>query len=273
MHCLNCGKDLRGKNGHAYCAECILDLDYKASDLDHEELDKSLQKILDFFISDVNAAFHKDPAANTLLEVLMSYPGIKAVLIYRIAHFFFKIGMPFIPRYLSDIAREITGIEIHPGAQIGSDFFIDHGSGVVIGETSEIGNNVTIYAGVVLGGVSLEQKKRHPTIGNNVVIGTGAKLLGPITIGDDVKVGANSVVVNDVPSNSVVVGVPGKIISREGDKIKRIDLAHGDLPDPLSIAIATLNSRIKFLEDKLLNNDKHKKNNYEINFGEYGEGI
>ncbi|MFX1275255.1 MAG: serine O-acetyltransferase [Promethearchaeota archaeon] len=273
LHCLNCGKDLGGKNGHPYCAECILDLDYRATELDHEQLDKNLQRILDFFISDVSAAFHKDPAANTLLEVLTSYPGIKAVLIHRIAHFFSKIGMPFIPRYLSDIAREMTGIEIHPGAEIGSDFFIDHGAGVVIGETAEIGNNVTLYAGVVLGGVSLEQKKRHPTIGNNVVIGTGAKLLGPITIGDNVKVGANSVVVNDVPPNSVVVGVPGKIISREGDKIKKIDLAHGDLPDPLSITIATLNSRIKFLEDKLLNNEDHGNDEIEIYFGEYGGGI
>jgi len=273
LHCLNCGKDLSGKNMHPYCAECILDLDYRASDLDHNELDKNLQKILDFFVSDVSAAFHKDPAANTLLEVLTSYPGIKAILIYRIAHFFSRIGMPFIPRYLSDIAREITGIEIHPGARIGSDFFIDHGAGVVIGETAEIGNNVTIYAGVVLGGVSLEHRKRHPTIGNNVVIGTGAKLLGPITVGDNVKIGANSVVVNDVPPNSVVVGVPGKIISREGEKIKRIDLAHGDLPDPLSITIATLNLRIKFLEDKFLNNKDHPKNEFEILYGEYGGGI
>ena len=273
LHCLNCGKDLQGKKGYSYCAECILDLDYKASDIDHNELDKNLQKILDFFISDVSAVFHKDPAAKTLLEVLTSYPGIKAVLIYRIAHFFSNIGMPFIPRYLSDIAREITGIEIHPAAEIGSDFFIDHGAGVVIGETAEIGNNVTIYAGVVLGGVSLEQKKRHPTVGNNVVIGTGAKLLGPIAIGDNVKIGANSVVVNDVPPNSVVVGVPGKIISREGEKIKKIDLAHGDLPDPLSITIATLNSRLTLLEEKLLNNGERKKNEIEIFFGEYGGGI
>ena len=184
LHCLNCGKNLiaKGKKGPAYCAECILDLDYRTSDVDRQDIDKELQKILDFFVSDVSAAFHKDPAASSLLEVLTSYPGIKAVLLYRISHFFWKLGMPFIPRYISDIARELTAIEIHPGADIGSDFFIDHGAGVVIGETAEIGNNVTIYAGVVLGGTSLEKKKRHPTIGNNVVLGTGAKVLGPVKI-------------------------------------------------------------------------------------------
>ncbi len=273
LHCLNCGKDLGGKERRPYCAECILDLDFKAKELDHEELNKSLQKILDFFVSDVSAAFHKDPAAKSLIEVLTSYAGIKAVLLYRMAHFFWKIGMPFIPRYISDIARELTGIEIHPGAEIGSDFFIDHGTGVVIGETAEIGNNVTIYAGVVLGGTSLEQKKRHPTIGDDVVIGTGAKLLGPIKVANNVRIGANSVVIRDVPPNSVVVGVPGRVISREGEKIMKIDLAHGDLPDPLSITLATLNSRIEFLENKLLNDKDRIKNNVKIYYGEHGAGI
>ena len=181
--------------------------------------------------------------------------------------------MPFIPRYISDIARDMTGIEIHPGAQIGSDFFIDHGAGVVIGETAEIGNNVTMYAGVVLGGTSLEPKKRHPTIGNNVVLGTGAKLLGPIKVGDNVRVGANSVVVKDVPPNSVVVGVPGKIISREGSKVTTIDLAHGDLPDPLAITISTLNSRLEFLESKILEKREKKEDEIEIYYGEFGGGI
>ena len=274
LHCLNCGKHLGGKEeGHPYCSECILDLDYKASDVDHGALDEFLQKILNFFVSDVRAAFLKDPAAKTLLEVLTSYPGIKAILLYRISHFFWRIGMPFIPRYISDIARDMTGIEIHPGAQIGSDFFIDHGAGVVIGETAEIGNNVTMYAGVVLGGTSLEPKKRHPTIGNNVVLGTGAKLLGPIKVGDNVRVGANSVVVKDVPPNSVVVGVPGKIISREGSKVTTIDLAHGDLPDPLAITISTLNSRLEFLESKILEKREKKEDEIEIYYGEFGGGI
>ena len=181
--------------------------------------------------------------------------------------------MPFIPRYISDIARNLTGIEIHPGAKIGSDVFIDHGAGVVIGETAEIGNNVTLYTGVVLGGVSLEHKKRHPTVGNDVVIGTGAKLLGPIKIGDNVRIGANSVVVNDVPPNSVVVGVPGKIISKEGEKIKKIDLAHGDLPDPLTITLSSINARIEYLENKLLNDKEKKKEEFEIYYRKNGGGI
>lgn len=275
LHCLNCGKNLaiKEKDGPAYCAECILDLNYRTSDVDRKEIDKELQKILDFFVSDVSAAFNKDPAASSLLEVLTSYPGIKAVLLYRISHFFWKLGMPFIPRYISDIARELTAIEIHPGAVIGSDFFIDHGAGVVIGETAEIGNNVTLYAGVVLGGTSLEKKKRHPTLGDNVVVGTGAKILGPVTIGDNVRVGANSVVVNDIPPNSVVVGVPGKIISRKGEKIEKIDLRHGDLPDPLSITISALEKRVKELEKKLSIIKEHKKDDIEIFYGDYGRGI
>jgi serine O-acetyltransferase len=275
LQCLSCGKELglKSTKGSNLCSKCIMKLDFKTDDINHQNLDKNLQKILDFFISDVNAAFNKDPAAQTLIEVLTSYPGIKALLLYRIAHFFWKIGMPFIPRYISDIARELTAIEIHPGAEIGSDFFIDHGSGVVIGETAEIGNNVTIYAGVVLGGTNLNKTKRHPTIGNNVVIGTGAKLLGPINVGDNVKVGANSVVINDVPPNSVVVGVPGKIISREGEKIKRIDLSHGDLPDPLTLTLKQLESRINQLEERLNVKPKHTKDDIEIYFGEYGSGI
>jgi len=276
INCLSCGKKLSDKvkdQGHEYCAECVMNLDFKTSDLNQDNVNKNLQKILDFFISDVSAAFNKDPAAHTLIEVLTSYPGIKAVLLYRIAHFFHKLGMPFIPRYISDIAREMTAIEIHPGAVIGRDFFIDHGAGVVIGETAIMGNNVTIYAGVVLGGTNLSQDKRHPTIGDNVVIGTGAKVLGPITVGDNVRVGANSVVVNDVPSNSVVVGVPGKIVSREGEKIKKIDLRHGDLPDPLTITITKLEARLRELEKKLDITPKASTDEVEIYFGEYGSGI
>jgi len=275
LRCLSCGKKLGPKSQeiHNQCTECMLKLDFKTEDLNHREMDIHLQKILDFFISDVNAAFNKDPAAHTLLEVLTSYPGIKAILLYRIAHFFKKLNMPFIPRYISEIARESTAIEIHPGAEIGSDFFIDHGAGVVIGETAEIGNNCTIYAGVVLSGTSLKKEKRHPTLGDNVVVGTGAKLLGPIHVGDNVRVGANSVVVNDVPPNCVVVGVPGKIISKKGEKIEKVDLSHGDLPDPISIAISSLNKRIKELEEHLLGDSELKKEDIEISYGEYGGGI
>lgn len=275
IHCLNCGKYLSDKEqeGGLSCAECILDLKFEITSLDQDDLNQDLMKILNFFVSDVSAAFNKDPAARTLLEVLTAYPGIKAILIHRIAHFFWKLEMPFIPRYLSDISRELTNIEIHPGAEIGSDFFIDHGTGVVIGETAKIGNNVTLYSGVVLGGTSLKREKRHPTLGNDIVVGTGAKILGPITIGDNVKIGANSVVVTDVPSNSVVVGVPGKIVARKGTKIEKIDLRHGDLPDPLSITISTLDKRLKDLEKKVFPSERSKKDDIEIYYGEYGGGI
>ena len=274
LKCLNCGKtlDVKEKDYYNYCAECILNLNFRLDELDHHEIDKNLQRILDFFVSDVSAAFNKDPAAHSILEVLTSYPGIKAILMYRIAHFFWKIGMPFAPRYLSEIARELTGIEIHPGAEIGKDFFIDHGGGVVIGETAIIGDNVTIYQGVVLGGTLSDPVKRHPTLGNNVVVGTGAKLLGPINIGDNVKIGANSVVVSDVPLNSVVVGVPGKIIARNGQKIKKIDLSHGDLPDPLAITLSTINSRLEYLEKKLKIEKVKKKEEIDIVFQD-GLGI
>jgi serine O-acetyltransferase len=275
IHCLRCGKNLTQKEQleGPSCAECVLDMKFEISSLDHGEIDSFLTRILNFFISDVSAAFNKDPAANTLIEVLTSYPGIKAVLLYRIAHFFWSIGMPFIPRYLSDIARELTGIEIHPGAEIGSEFFIDHGSGVVIGETTIIGDNCTIYSGVVLGGTSIKKEKRHPTIGDNVVIGTGAKVLGPITVSDNVRIGANSVVVNDVPPHSVVVGVPGKIVSRIGEKIERIDLRHGDLPDPISLILETLDERIRELEKRVLDSSSERKDKYEIFYGDYGAGI
>jgi serine O-acetyltransferase len=274
VRCLSCGKKMgsKEKNRHAQCTDCMLKLDLKIEELNHDAINHYLQGILDFFVSDVNAAFNKDPAAHTLIEVLTSYPGIKAVLLYRIAHFFWKLGVPFIPRYISDIARELTAIDIHPGAEIGSEFFIDHGAGVVIGETAEVGNNVTIYSGVVLGGTNLEQKKRHPTLGNDIVVGTGAKILGPIIIGDNVRVGANSVVVNDVPPHCVVVGVPAKIVSTKGEKIEKIDLRHGDLPDPISIALALLDTRIKELEEHFPE-IKRPKDDIEIFYGEYGNGI
>jgi serine O-acetyltransferase len=275
LPCLQCGKikEERDKELARSCAECILNLDFQASDLNTEDINKYLQKILDFFISDVQAAFHQDPAARTIVEVLTSYPGIKAVLLHRIAHFFWKLQMPFVPRYISDIARELTSIEIHPGAEIGKNFFIDHGAGVVIGETSEIGDNVTLYAGVVLGGTSDKTEKRHPTLGNNIVVGTGAKILGNISIGDHVKVGANAVVVNDVPSESVVVGVPGRIISQEGKEISSIDLRRGKVPDPLSVTLESFNKRLETLEKHLEREHKEYSEEIKIHYGEYGGGI
>ncbi len=275
LKCLSCSKRLGAKseNTASECAECILKLDFKTHDLDQNQIDTDLQSILDFFVSDVNAAFKKDPAARSLIEILTSYPGIKAVLLYRIAHFFWRLHMPYIPRYISDIARELTAIDIHPGAVIGSDFFIDHGAGVVIGETAEIGNNCTFYSGVVLGGTSLNRGKRHPTLGDNVVAGSGAKILGPVAIGDNVRIGANSVVINDVPPNCVVVGVPGKIVEKVHEKVQKIDLRHGDLPDPISMAVSSLDKRIRELEKHFLKDSEKKQEDIEIFYGEYGGGI
>ena len=248
--CMNCGLIMTNTDEISYCAECLLNMETPLIQFENDEFKENLQFILEFFKSDVHAAFDKDPAARSIAEVLTSYPGIKAILLYRVSHLFWVLKVPFIPRYLSDIGRQISQIEIHPGAKIGKEFFIDHGGSIVIGETSIIGNNVTIYQGVTLGGTSLKKVKRHPTIGNNVVIGAGAKILGPVIIGNNVKIGANSVVTIDVPDNSVVVGVPGRIVSRNGEKIPRIDLQHADLPDPVSAIIKRLEDRIISLEKK-----------------------
>ena len=182
---------------------------------------------------DIEVAFERDPAARSIIEVLTCYPGLHAVWFHRVAHWFWNHRMKLIARMISHFSRWLTGIEIHPGAKIGRRFFIDHGMGVVIGETTEIGNDVTMYHQVTLGGTSTKKGKRHPTIGNSVVIGAGAKILGPVKIGDNCKIGANSVVVKDVPPNSTVVGIPGKIVKREGIKPTRVDLEHGQLPDPV----------------------------------------
>jgi serine O-acetyltransferase len=217
-----------------------------------DDIKRELENIFRYFSIDVVSAFNKDPAAKSIVEVLTSYPGIQAVLLYRVAHFLHLMGLPFVPRYLSYVARQMTGVDIHPGAVIGSDFFIDHGQGVVIGETAEIGNNVTLYQGVTLGGVSLEQKKRHPTLLNNIVVGAGAKILGPVTIGNNVRIGANSVVTKSVPDNSVVVGVPGRVISDSPEKHDEISqFAHNRLPDPVVKLIERLESRIASLESKI----------------------
>ena len=184
---------------------------------------------------DIRTVFARDPAARSTLEVLLFYPGLHALWLHRLAHWLWTHKLRLPGRYVSHVSRFLTGIEIHPGAAIGRRFFIDHGAGVVIGETTEIANDVLMYQGVVLGGTSLEKDKRHPTIGNNVVIGSAAILLGPITIGDGSRVGANSVVVRSVPPGSVVVGVPGRVVS--GREESDMDLEHGRLPDPFSEAI------------------------------------
>ncbi|HBV98248.1 MAG: serine acetyltransferase [Peptococcaceae bacterium BICA1-7] len=205
---------------------------------------------------DVKVVFERDPAAKTALEVLLCYPGLHAVLMHRVAHFFYSKRLFLAARFISQFSRFVTGIEIHPGARIGEGFFIDHGSGVVIGETTEIGDNVTIYQGVTLGGTGKEKGKRHPTIGNNVVISTGAKILGSFTVGDNSKIGAGSVVLKPVPPNSTVVGVPGKVVSKNGVRLElsgdqEIDLRHDDLPDPVSEMIGTMILNIERLEKKV----------------------
>jgi serine O-acetyltransferase len=202
-----------------------------------------------FFRAEIRAAQKKDPAARSFLEVLLLYQGLHALVHYRFAHLFYKIRLFFIARLISQISRHLTGIEIHPGARIGKGIFIDHGMGIVIGETSIIGDNVLLYQGVTLGGTGLEKGKRHPTIGNNVVIGAGAKILGNITIGDNSYIGANAVVVKDVPQNSTIVGVPGRITKQNGKKID-ISLDHMHILDPIMESIEELEKRIKDLEKK-----------------------
>ncbi|MCS7027075.1 MAG: serine O-acetyltransferase [Bryobacteraceae bacterium] len=197
----------------------------------------------------IETIFREDPAAKSVLEIILCYPGFHAILMHRLAHKLYKLGVPLIPRVISQISRFLTGIEIHPGAKIGRRFFIDHGMGVVIGETTEIGDDVLLYQGVTLGGTGKEKGKRHPTIGNNVVIGTGAKILGSIRIGNHVKVGAGSVVVHSVPDHSTVVGVPGRVVRSRTATVEVLE--HGNLPDPEGQAIEELRARIEKLEAEL----------------------
>lgn len=201
---------------------------------------------------DIQSVFDRDPAARNPWEVLLCYPGLHAVWGHRIAHWLWTHRMKLIARWVSQLTRGLTGIEIHPGATIGKRLFIDHGMGVVIGETAEIGNNVTLYHGVTLGGTSLNKGKRHPTLGNNVVVGAGAKILGAITVGDNSRIGANAVVVKDVPPNSVVVGVPGQILVRSQPRRNgKPDLEHGQLPDAIGDTVAQLIEHVQRLEERL----------------------
>jgi serine O-acetyltransferase len=199
---------------------------------------------------DIKAVFDRDPAARSALEVFFCYPGLHALWFHRVAHWFWKHEFYFIGRFISHLGRFFTGIEIHPGATIGKGFFIDHGMGVVIGETAEIGDNVTLYHGVTLGGVSWEKVKRHPTIEDNVVIGSGAKVLGPFSVGKGSKIGSNSVVVKEVPANSTVVGIPGRVVLATEKPSEKVDLEHGNLPDPEAKAISCLFDQIRELERK-----------------------
>ncbi len=199
---------------------------------------------------DIKTVFERDPAARSIPEVIFCYPGLHALWFHRISHFLWRRNFKFAGRFLSHISRFLTGIEIHPGAKIGKKFFIDHGMGIVIGETAEIGDNVTLYQGVTLGGTSLKKVKRHPTVGNSVVIGSGAKVLGALKIGDNSKIGSGSVVIRDVPRNSTVVGVPAKTIEKENPE-KRVDLEHTKLPDVEGKVIRYLLHRIEELEKEI----------------------
>ena len=199
---------------------------------------------------DIQVIYDKDPAASNILEVILCYPGLHALIAYRLAHRLYKWHIPIIPRMISYLTRIITGIEIHPAAQIGRKFFIDHGEGVVIGATTIIGDNVLIYQQVTLGGTGKEQGKRHPTLGNNVIVGAGAKVLGNITLGDNVRVGAGSVVIEDVPADSTVVGVPGRIVSRDNDDEKEEEtLMHNHIPDPIKNELDSIRTEIEALKN------------------------
>ncbi|MBU0467818.1 MAG: serine O-acetyltransferase [Candidatus Omnitrophica bacterium] len=210
-----------------------------------------------FFKQEIESSKEKDPAAKSFIEIVLLYPGLHAIIAYRIAHGLFKKKIPIIPDIISKVARFFTGIEIHPAAQIGRGCFVDHGMGVVIGETSIIGENVTLFQGVTLGGTGKETGKRHPTLGDNIVVGAGAKILGNITIGSNSYVGANAVVLQSVPENTTVVGVPGKVTKQDGKKIDKM-MDHIHVLDPVMQKMEELQERIDSLESKLKGKDGGK---------------
>lgn len=205
--------------------------------------------MLNTLLADFRIIFERDPAARNPLEVILCYPGLHALWMHRFAHLLHRLKLPLIPRFLSHAARFLTGIEIHPGAQIGKGVFIDHGMGVVIGETAIVGDYALIYQGVTLGGTGKQSGKRHPTLGENVVVGTGAKVLGNLTIGENVRIGAGSVVLRDVPSDCTVVGIPGRIVYRSGVKVNPLE--HANLPDSEAQVIRTLLDRLESLEQEV----------------------
>ncbi len=229
----------------------------------HSRYSERESKMLNTIHDDIQSVLDRDPAARSKLEVLLCYPGLHAIWTHRLTHKLWKMNFKLIARWLSQIMRWLTGIEIHPGATIGNNFFIDHGMGVVIGETAEVGNNVTLYHGVTLGGTSLNKVKRHPTLEDDVVVGAGAKVLGAITIGANSQIGANAVVVKSAPPDSVIVGVPGQVVVRE-HRIhalhEKADLEHGNLPDTISETLTVLIAHVETLEKR-------------INGGNYGPAL
>lgn len=238
-------------------------------------------KLLHILKKDIRVVFERDPAARSVLEVILCYQGLHAIWFYRIAHWFYCRNFVLFPRLISNFARFLTGVEIHPGATIGPGLFIDHGTGIVIGETAELGRNVTLYQGVTLGGTGKEKGKRHPTIGNNVVVSSGAKILGSFSVGDHAKIGAGSVVLKEVPAYATVVGIPGRVVLMKGRRVDKytlgdnaknqavsealkkelaeeldVDLAHDKLPDPELDMIKGLLEKVKNLEEKVINLEK-----------------
>jgi len=201
--------------------------------------------------ADLAAIHGRDPANRSTFEIFFIYPGFQAVQAYRFAHLLWKARFRFLARLVQRTAQFLTGVDIHPAAKIAGGFFIDHGTGVVVGETCEIDEDVTIYQGVTLGGVSIKREKRHPTLRKNVVVGTGAKVLGPIVIGENSRIGANSVVVKDVPPNCTVVGIPGRVVAQEGRKVEGVDLEHQVMPDPVAQAITCLMEHVNLLHKRL----------------------
>lgn len=202
--------------------------------------------------ADLRAPIQRDPAARGWLDVVLSYPGFHALVAHRLIHPLHRAGIPILPRYLANISRFLTQIEIHPGAKIGKGIFIDHGSGIVIGETAEVGDGCTIYQGVTLGGTSLSHGKRHPTLGRNVTIGVNSSVLGAIVLGDNAKVGGGSVVVKDVPANATVVGVPARVVMQDGKPIRAVsERPQVDMPDPTADAISQLQRKVARLEERL----------------------
>jgi len=204
---------------------------------------------------DLQAVFERDPAARSRVEVILTYAGFQALMFHRIAHRLWTMKFRLLGRVVAQLSRWITGVEIHPGAKIGHGFFIDHGMGVVIGETAEIGDYVTLFQGVTLGGTGKEKGKRHPTLGNHVVVGSGAKVLGNIRIGDFVKIGANSVVLRSVPSNSTVIGIPGRVIKSVGARVPEESMDHANIPDPIAERFEAMEREIIELRKKLENPD------------------
>lgn len=222
-----------------------------------------LRNLMDTLLQDVAAIQERDPAAHNIVEALTCYSGLHAILMHRLAHYMHEQGLPVAPRILSQVNRFITGIEIHPAAEIGEGFFIDHGAGVVIGETSEVGDNVTIYQGVTLGGTGKETGKRHPTVEDNVTIGAGAKVLGSVTVARNAKIGAGSIVIHDVPEDSTVVGNPGRPVRERGRKIGAADVDWTHLPDPIADAMQSLVRRVVEMENEFKSAFPEKKEEIE----------